>query len=977
LDDIHAGKSYLCEPESVKSILTSSHKNLSLKLITQNIRSINCNIDKFEVLLSRIDINFDLYILTETWNSVCLNIPNLPYYDKHLTTINRNQNDGLVIYVRNGISCTVEEPYIQDASCLTVTFSCNSVVVALYRSPSNRNIAPFINSLDKLLAKFKSYTNIIIMGDINIDIKPNNEDPNSNEYLNLLATYGIKTGHTFPTRMGNCLDHSMAKSGNQIATLVLEAPLTDHSAVISCLNITSQNNKRNRAITARNKVNFPGLLTELESTNFEDILISGDTNWAAVHLVAILTNLLTKYTTKILVPRRYRCLKPWITPGLIRCMRNRDRMNLRCKREPNNEILNLTYRRYKNFCNDLLKRLKKNYERNELLKHSKNPKKTWDTLKAIVHIDKQKKIPSDLLRIGDTPQNSVQMVNDFFANIGKSLSDKIPDSYQNLSLIMANSTNTPVKSLVMLETNNDEVESIIMGLKNDSAVGCDNISNTLLKSCRGYIIPAITHVVNLSIRTGIFPDIFKISIVHPIHKGGARDCVNNYRPISVLPALSKVLEKVMNKRLLSFLDKEHLISDNQFGFRAGKSTADAISEMADYIAQNLDKKRKCLGIYLDLAKAFDTVSAPILLYKMERIGVRGNCLRLFESYLSQRFQRVQIGKYISSDCPVTYGVPQGSVLGPSLFLIYINDLCNMKVNNCQIFTFADDTALMFHGVSWEETRTKAESGLQLVMQWLEKSKLTLNISKTKFITFGITNKSIPLNDFKISAHTCGYYNMQTVNCNCRCVSLERVNTLRYLGVILDSTLTWIPHLHMLVDRCRKLIFIFKKLRHVGDSKLIKTVYYALIQSVLSYCIRVWGGAKKTHILKLERAQRALLKVMMFKPYRFPTSELYFLSDVLSVRQLFVVDTILLQHKKLYFSYNKIQTRRRDKVCTTVSGKTCFINKFQYFLGPYVYNKINKHLNIYPLNLYECRTKLVAWLKTQHYEDVENILKIIK
>ncbi|KAL0832390.1 hypothetical protein ABMA28_001815 [Loxostege sticticalis] len=552
------------------------------------------------VLLSRLKLNCDLYILTETWNAVHTNLPIMNNYNRFSTTNNHNRSDGLVIYTKTGLTTIVKEVILKDASCLTIKINSNTIVIAIYRSPSIKNIDPFLNSLDKLLKKHKFYSTIILMGDINIDIKPNNQKPDSDKYLNFLAMHGLLAGHTFPTRFGSCLDHFMVKTNNKSVTLVLRAPLTDHSAVISCLDIVTQDSQKSRTFVM-NKVNYPDLLSDLEMYSFHDILASNDANWAAERFVGVLTNILDKHTSTTLVPRRTRCLKPWITPGLVRCMRNRDKMHLRCKLDPNNEIINITYRRYKNFCNDLLKRLKRNYERNELNKCSNNLKKTWETVKSIVYTSKQTTIPTELLKIGATPKNSVEMVNEFFAELGKRYSDKIPNCNADLSNKIDHKS--PAKSFVMLETDNEEIETVIMGLKNDSAMGWDGISNKLLKNCRHILIPIITHITNLSFTTGNFPDIFKISIIHPIHKTGAKDNIDNYRPISVLPALSKILEKVMNRRLLSFLENEHLISDNQYGFRAGKSTSDAVSGISEYIAQNLDCQNKSIGMFLDKHKS--------------------------------------------------------------------------------------------------------------------------------------------------------------------------------------------------------------------------------------------------------------------------------------------------------------------------------------------------------------------------------------
>ncbi|KAL0819437.1 hypothetical protein ABMA28_007542 [Loxostege sticticalis] len=396
-----------------------------------------------------------------------------------------------------------------------------------------------------------------------------------------------------------------------------------------------------------------------------------------------------------------------------------------------------------------------------------------------------------------------------------------------------------------------------MNLKTDSAVGYDSIPNTFLKVAKDIIIPPLTILLKLCIEQGIFPKAFKKAIITPVHKGGDRDNVTNYRPISVLTSLSKILEKVLNKRLIEFLENHKILSDCQFGFRSKKSTEDAVQELTEFVTNNLDSKQKCVGIFLDLAKAFDTVSIPTLVDKLERIGIRGTALSIYSSFLSERVQKVKIGRYVSGEEPVSYGVPQGSILGPSLFLIYINDLCQMSLASCKIFTYADDTALVFHGSTWDEVCCKAEDGLHKVTVWLNENLLTLNLSKTTFLQFNTSKANIT--DLVIKAHTCD----RKSDDSCSCLSIAKSSTVKYLGVLLDDQLTWKPHIELITSRIRKLIWVFKKLRYVADLDLLRRVYYALAQSILGYCVVTWGGTCKSHMIQIERAQRSLLKTMTF------------------------------------------------------------------------------------------------------------------
>lgn len=289
-------------------------------------------------------------------------------------------------------------------------------------------------------------------------------------------------------------------------------------------------------------------------------------------------------------------------------------MQLNLRKDPSNEILEITFKRYRNSCNNLLKKLKHKYEREQLAQNTKNSKLLWNTIKKITHLESNKTSNTELLNVKDTPINSVNHVNDFFASVGRNLANSIlfdsPPSNPNSNL-----NNCQISSFVLLEADHQEVVSVLMGLRSESAPGWDNISTKFLKMSKDLVVPIICHLTNLCFREGVFPLPLKQSIVTPVFKGGKRDDVNNYRPISVLPTISKIIEKLINTRLLKFLNKFNILSDSQFGFRQGKSTEDAVLALTTRISDCLDSGKKCLTVFLDLKKAFDTISLPILLQK--------------------------------------------------------------------------------------------------------------------------------------------------------------------------------------------------------------------------------------------------------------------------------------------------------------------------------------------------------------------------
>lgn len=958
-------ESYACDPEHCKNYIKN---NMSLKILHVNIRSINKNFCELELLLDRITTTCDIIVLSECWLSKAPNIPILDGFVSYKTTFT-NQNDGIVVYVRDNLTHSVEETSVMEANSLTIKCNSDIAILAVYRPPSYKNCTYFINTLNNYLESLRMIKTVALIGDININISPDNTDPNSEEYLNALAFQGLLPGHLISTRNDSCLDHAMLKTDRNATTLVLNSTITDHfPVVLSCDFNTKRlcNPKR-----CRSKINEEAVVAEIENTDFTEILVSNDPEHAASALVEIISAKIKIHTTVLNIPSKKRVLKPWITPGLLKCIRNRDKLYKKHKKDSENVTKSTIYKRYRNFCNNLLKKLKREYEKNEFEKARSNPKATWEVIKKITNSKNIKHKPLELLGLSDNSQNSVNLVNRYFSNVGKNLASKIAPLHTISPY--GNPILSNINSMGLLDVDTDEVSRVIMALKINSAVGWDGISCSIIKAAKNTLAPVITRVINLCFSQSIVPLAFKKALVHPVYKSGDRDSVDNYRPISVLTTFSKIFEKCLNYRLTNYLNKYKILSDNQHGFRGGRSTEDAVLEFTDNVVKNIDKKIKAIGVFLDLSKAFDTVSVPLLIDKLEAIGIRGPVLELFSSYLTNRSQRVVIDNVVSTDEYTSYGVPQGSVLGPTLFLIYVNDLCQLSTTNCKILAYADDTALLVTGKTWDDARAHAEYALHIVSNWLSHNLLTLNVKKTNYVTLSPTISSQPSSDFYIKLHTCNI-NAQTTGCNCS--ALDRTDRIKYLGVLIDATLSWKPQIFLTSNKIRKLIYIFKKLRLGADYQTLQTVYYALAQSVISYCIAVWGGAPKTSLIRLERAQRALLKVMHFKPMLFPTEELYLLSGVMSVRKIFLLNITLRVRRTQPNEARTATTSRRVKsVFTNRPCRTVLAFRHFLFLSPTVYNRINKTLCIHLLPYNKCKNEIKKWLSNLNYDETEEILKI--
>jgi hypothetical protein len=960
-------RSLECNIEDLKLFLPRSCSNFTV--VTQNIRSIYGNHDDLQLNLSQMNFEADIVVLTECRLNPNKSIPNLNNYTSYYTLRQLNQNDGVVAYVNNNRQAHVTELNLTHASGMQIICS-NCTILGIYRSPSTSNADDFLNSISSHLESIASHKNIVIIGDININlIHKTNENTyernNRLRYLEVLALHGLQPGHKLPTRQNSCLDHVMMKldEPNRSALVaILHTSVTDHQMVL--LNISNMTNSL-KPMKTKSVLDFHAAYKSLITTDISDFAYCSDPNVFADQFISIIKKALQSHTTLKVLHSGDRMLKPWMTTGALKCIRLRNAIQLKLKLSPTNQVLKITFKRYRNFCTNLIRKIKRLYFK-KLITDSRTPKQLWCTVNEISQFKPPKSRNLELLNIMSNPKNSVNYVNNFFSNVGKTLAKEIYLKSPQ-SQMVDDFNNHSLNSCVLLETDHHEVDSILMSLESNAAPGWDGISTKFLKQCRSFVVPLITQLANLCFSTGIFPSALKRSIVTPVHKGGDRGVVGNYRPISVLTSTSKILEKIINNRLVNYLSHNKILSDRQYGFRKGRSTQDAIKDLTKFIIDKVDKGEKCITVFLDLKKAFDTVSVPILVRRLESVGIRGTQLAVLKNYLMERIQIVKIENNRSDEESVEYGVPQGSVLGPTLFLVYINQLCNLQNSGGQIYCYADDTAVVFSGRTWLDVQTKAETGLAKIADWLNANLLTLNIDKTHFMCFTPNKRSQPNENFSIKIHGC------SIQSNCLCPEIKKVEYLKYLGVMIDQRLSWHVHLELISERIRKLIWIFIKLRYAMPSELLKKIYISLGQSVITYCIPIWGGATKSKFLYLERAQRALIKVMYFKPYRFPTNQLHDVCGLLSVRRLYILLALLDLHKNLPYDSRKLNLRRNFNVAPCPRIRTVFAERQYSVRSSKLYNKIDKILGIYNKKTFDCKRMITNWLNTLDYDKTENLL----
>lgn len=460
---------------------------------------------------------------------------------------------------------------------------------------------------------------------------------------------------------------------------------------------------------------------------------------------------------------------------------------------------------------------------------------------------------------------------------------------------------------------------------------------------------------NRCIELGYFPEELKTGVVKPLHKGGSTDQLNNFRPIALLSCIAKIFEKIIKHQLTIFFNKHNIISNKQFGFRKGIGTQDALVNLVSDIYDNMDRSKTSAALFLDLTKAFDTVSHSLLLKKLELYGIRGVALTLFKSYLSDRVQTVCINDVISSGRIIKCGVPQGSILGPILFNIYINDLLHININ-AKLLSYADDTVLYAAGDTWSQVLDSLSECMTTLKHWFDNNLLTINYDKTYFVPFTSYINKLPTEDF-ILIHE---VNCSPVTCNCTTV-INKASSVKYLGIHIDSHLRWDIHINIIIKKLRRYIYLFKNLKNILNIRSLKILYFSFIQSTLSYGNIIWGSASSTYLKKLEGTQKIILKIIFNKNKRYSSDLLFSVAEVYPLKHLYVLSILKFMYKNdlsLYIStpnhsygtrFNTNQIALNKKTLKAIGQ-----NYFIYFI-PKIYNHFILHYNYNLICRYSFKT----------------------
>ena len=393
---------------------------------------------------------------------------------------------------------------------------------------------------------------------------------------------------------------------------------------------------------------------------------------------------------------------------------------------------------------------------------------------------------------------------------------------------------------------------------------------------------SLKYLFGKSIEKGVFPNALKIAGVTPLFKGGDPSDISNYRPISVLPCFSKILERIIYNRLYKYVTTEKLLYSKQFGFQTGLSTKHAIVKLVDQIYKSFEKGHYTLGIFIDLSKVFDTVDHTILIRKLEMYGIKGINLAWFRDYLTNRIQYISITHDLEVGTKnICCGIPQGSILGPLLFLSYVNDLHNSST--LDPIMFADDTNLFYEHKDLQTLFSLVNQELQKINEWFEANKLSLNVEKTKYSLFHKPSRKddlpLLLPRLLIKKH-----------------KVERVKSIQFLGVLLDENLSWKDHITYVENKITKNIgLLYRAKLFLGKNPLL-TLYYSHIHTYLNYANLSWGSTNRTNLNKLLSQQKHAVRIINSRTRFDHTNELLKSQKILNIYKLNILSVSVFMYQ---------------------------------------------------------------------------------
>jgi hypothetical protein len=923
-------------------------------LLHINIQGLRKKVEELNIYLEE-NKNIDIISLNEHWlqndNLCCLNL--LKDFDviSYYVRSDGAKRGGTALLVRNSAGYTTKirddlenfgEDYVFEC-CAVEIEELQSVFISLYRVPYHNTFNTFLTKLDKFLNRLSGGCSkrVVLCTDCNIDTLTRNSDVGNGrieldggnrcgqKFINILKLNGFSINNNTPTRVSQksqtCIDHIITNytSHDLYKTLVYDIGLSDHSAVffpITCLN------RKTRPLSFGN---YSRKLNESTVSFFLDLI--GSVRWE-VDCCRSVDEMFKMFMTKFLncfnesfpktvVKHHRRDVLRWVTRGIRVSSKHKRELHEQAKAMNDSSTL-AYYKLYRKIFKKVVKAAKKITNDRFISKSKCKSKASWRVIKDETGLIKNnnhsiKEIINNGTSIQD-PNLIAESFNLFYPNTRKHIA--CPSIYTD-NITIGSSTEQITSEFKLRKVTVKEIEKIIDNLKNTKATGWDEIPVSLLKASKTYISHPLSKIVNRSFKLGEFPSNLKFSVMKPIYKKGSKTEMSNYRPISLLPVVSKVIETAVYVQLYHYLNVNKILHRSQYGFRNRLSTISAISKLTNEIYKSLDEQYSTAAICFDLSMAFDCVNHTVLLEKLKAYGVHGTNLVWFNSYLSGRCQRTMIKSndghsHYSNWVPVHSGIPQGSVLGPLLFIIYVNDLA-LNISS-EIIQFADDTTAIVKNKSDVEVMLSIDRISNEMALWCKNNCMKMNVSKTTILGF----KSKHSDD-------------------------KTVAESKILGIIVDDRMNWKAHICYISKKLSCICYNMRRLVGITSLDVRKTVYYGYFYPNIKYGVVLWGSSVDAGLIF--KLQKRVVRNMLGVPMRTSCKPLFKHLQLLTLPCLFIYETVVCvmsnfdcySNAKITHDYN---TRNKDMLVYP-RHRTTLYEYSTYYMGMKLYNKARSYIDM--------------------------------